>query len=185
LKCASAAITYFFTAIGARNIMDDPDIQKLISALVKSGTHKPRCRSRVMPVEPFTKMFSSWEDSDRLSIADLRLNAICLLALCIMLRPSDVAPKGVLFDPEREECNPLVFSTDNISRQADSSLSISFLGIKNDYSREGFNVVIPPTSDKKLDPVHTLETYIDRTTLQRTQASGNPVFLSLTKPYHQ
>ena len=185
LKCASAAITWLFKAKGLPNLVQDEDVQKLMSALVKSGTQAPRCRSKVMPVSPFTSLFESWPDAEELSIQDLRLKTVCLLALCIMLRPSDVAPNSVLFDPTSEECVPLLFSTDHIAKQQDGSLVISFLGIKNDYKRQGFNVVLPPASNKKLDPVDTLEIYIRRTASLRRQVSGNPVFLTLTKPLHQ
>jgi hypothetical protein len=135
-----------------------------------------------MPIKPFTQLFSSWGGSEDLSVADLRLKAITLLALGIMLRPSDIAPRGVLFDPQSESAEQLVFSTEDIRRKEDGSMTISFLGIKNDMDRQGFSVHLQPAEQSNMDPVHTLDTYINKTSLQRAQADGSPVFISLVKP---
>jgi hypothetical protein len=54
-------------------------------------------RSSAMPIQPFVSMFESWESNEFLPLKRLRLKAITLLALSVMGRPSDLAPKGVLF----------------------------------------------------------------------------------------
>ena len=59
LKCTSAAITWLYAAKDLPNLMLDSDVQKMITALIKSGTKVPRSRSSVMPIEPFTSLFLS------------------------------------------------------------------------------------------------------------------------------
>ncbi len=56
-----------------------------------------------------------------------------------------------------------------------------FLGIKNDMSRTGFQVLVPGSSDKKLDPVGTLKVYIERTESVRPKSTV-PVFIALLPP---
>lgn len=58
---------------------------------------------------------------------------------------------------------------------------MTFFGIKNDTSRSGFEIRVPPADNAKIDPVSTLKCYIELTG-HFTSANG-PVFLSLTKPH--
>ena len=183
LKGCMAALSWYFTASGLTDLTKGGDIQHLFTALVKSGTQVPRCRSKVMPVQPFMQLFRSWQSSKELPISSLRIKTITLLALSIMLRPSDIAPNGVSFDPESSTTHPLLFSTKDIVSNEDGSLTITFLGIKNDYHREGFQVHLQPGEDNHTDPVSTLLTYIDRTSLLRREVQGDPVFLTLSKPF--
>ena len=55
----------------------------------------PRIKTPAMPLQPFRELSNRWPQNDGLSIKDLRLKAICLLAIAFMLRPSDIAPRGV------------------------------------------------------------------------------------------
>ena len=61
-------------------------------------------------------------------------------------------------------------------------MTIIFHGIKNYYSRDGFEVNIPPSTLPRVDPVRAIQCYINRTKYFR---SGNlPLFLSLKEPFN-
>ena len=139
-----------------------------------------------MPVEPFHDLFLQWGENCGLSVKQLRLKCITLLSLAFMLRPSDIAPKGVLFDATSCADERLILGMDQVIFEPDGKLTIKFLGIKNDTSREGFEATIPPAANALCDPIITLKTYIDRTQSMR-QPQGRseklPVFLGLSKPY--
>ena len=66
-----------------------------------------------------------------------------------MLQPSDIAPKGVLFNPISKDSETLTFNTNNVSFNSDGPLSVTLLGTKNDSSRAGFQVHVQPASSKK------------------------------------
>ena len=134
-----------------------------------------------MPIAPFRDLFMGWPDNHKLSIKDLRLKAITLLALTLMLRPSDIAPKSVYFDAVSNTSKPVIFSTDNLCF-AEGNLTVTFHGIKNDTSRSGFEVTIPSSVEEKLDPVQTLHSYIEKTQKYRPEVV-KPVFLSLNPPF--
>ena len=59
-------------------------------------------------------------------------------------------------------------------------LTVTFIGIKNDSQRSGFEVNIPRSSNFATDPVSTLQSYIERTSNQRTDKA---VFISIKKPF--
>ena len=160
----------------------DDNVYSLKTALIKSGTKVVMKKSKVMPVEPFHKLFKSWKENSLLSVKQLRLKAITLLAFALMLRPSDIAPKAVNFNPEDNSVCKMVFSVDQLSFMENGDLKVVFHGIKNDTKRDGFEVSIPPSSDMDMDPVSCLRAYIDQTSIVRP--IDNPVFISLKKPYH-
>ena len=54
----------------------------------------------------------------------------------------------------------MVFSTDHIKFKSDGSVNILLHRIKNDYTRDGFDVVLQPSKCPKLDPMSALKTYI-------------------------
>ncbi len=181
LKVANAAITHVYNTVGVHtSVLDNYFVHRLMDSLVKSGTQVPMQRSKIMPIRPFKELFSSWEVNEKLSLKDLRLKTITTLALTLMLRPSDIAPKSVRFDKETGTSTKVVFSTDNIEF-CDTGANIMFHGIKNDTSRTGFSVFLQPIVNSKLDPVKALRDYVNRTKNQRPQ--DNPVFLSLNPPF--
>ena len=157
------------------------DILKLSTALVKSCTSKLMQRSKVMPVEPFTELFLAWPGNWCLSLEDLRLKTITLLALSVMLRPSDVAPRSKVFQKNMESYENLVLTVNQIKFESDGSVKITFFGIKNDYHRDGFEVVLHPLSVPCVDPVCALRCYIDRTKYMRPE--DNPLFIALKAPF--
>ena len=181
LKSAMAAISHLMDVLDKTNLAHDPDIQRLYQALVKSSTGETRQYSRVMPIEPFMKLFRSWPENKHLDIKRLRLKAITLMSLSLMLRPSDIAPKGKKFNPLTLTTNDYIFSTKDIKFYEDD-MSVTFHGIKNDSNRSGFQIHLPRASDTMVDPVDTLETYINRTSTMRPLHS-QPVFISLHPPY--
>lgn len=184
LKITQAALGHVYKSAapsGTDNPMDSVYIQMLISALVKSSTYRPLTKSSVMPVKPFAKMFQQWPSNEQLTIKDLRLKAICLMALTLMLRPSDIAPKAVHFNSETCEQSKWLFTTNNVVFLDSGVAKITFHGIKNDTSRSGFEVQMQPTDDPQLNPVHALQVYIDRT--EKFRPAEKPVFLSLVPPY--
>jgi integrase len=183
LKSALAAVSCLYRVKALEDISQRQQIVYFKDALVKSGTVKPMEKSKVMPVKAFTDLFKSWPDNQRLSIRDLRLKAITLMAIVLMLRPSDIAPKGVKnITSESVGVTKLVFSTDHIKCLPDGGMLISFFGTKNDSTRTGFEVHMPPSTDAEVDPCLTLREYITRTDNIRPKPD-NPVFLTLKKPY--
>ena len=112
----------------------------------------------------------------------LRFKTVTLLALVLMTRPSDLAPKAKLFDPQSMTSKSVVLSVDDIHFNDQGSVTITFCGIKNDTQRQGFDVSIPPSSDIVLDPVSCLRTYIAKT-VQYRKSQDNPLLISLKAPF--
>ena len=182
IKTATAAMSAMYEGIGGNNLTHSSEIRTLKSALTKAGTKAPRKRSNVMPIKPFRDMFLKWNNNPQLPIKELRLKAITLLALTIMLRPSDIAPKAQIYDPVSKQTTPVTFSTDNIVFERDGSATITVFGNKNDLQRAGFCEKLPPHENPKLDPVAALATYISKTQGFRPRSSS-PVFLTLNAPF--
>ena len=177
INVSALSNVYYHTHM--KNMTKEEPISKLLTALIKSGTSNPMTKSTVLPITDITNMFKKWGENKTLSIKLLRLKAITLLALSLMLRPSDIAPKGVLFDQMSQTEEKFIFSRDMI-QFVPSGMYVTFLGIKNDYDRAGFKVFLPSMSDKIIDPVTTLSDYMTITDKLRTD---NAVFVALKKPY--
>ena len=160
LKIAGAALGHVYKSYGIFSVINNEHVQLLITSLIKSATNKPMAKSLVMPVQPFRDMFLGWPSNDLLSIKNLRLKTITLLALTLMLRPSDIAPKAVHFDAQTLQQKSWLFTTDNITFLDSGEAKIIFHGIKNDTSRSGFDVILQPVQERQLDPVQTLHDYI-------------------------
>ena len=67
LRTTSAAIGHLYKAKGLENIAQDESPQRLITALVKSGTECPLTRSKVMPVFSQTFQYFTVESSHSFS----------------------------------------------------------------------------------------------------------------------
>ncbi len=80
-----------------------------------------------------------------------------------MLRPSDVAPTAVYLDSDDGVLKNVVFSTKDVTFMDNGGMCIVIHGNKNDYDRDRFQVTVLPVSNPKLDPVKSLQCYIDRT----------------------
>lgn len=175
LRCARAALSALYEGYGLPNLMRSEDISRLCDGLVKAGTDAGRVRSKVMPIKPFHELFSTWPSNEDLSIKDLRLKSVTLLALAAMLRPSDIAPRGVKYDPINNTVSHILFNRDQVQFNDDGSALIKFLGTKNDGHRDGFEVLLPCHQNAHVDPVKALQVY-----MLRTSAPDNAVFVSLT-----
>ena len=182
LNCMLAALSHLFQALNITDTTHNIAVRNMFTALVKSGTQNVRKHSSVMPTQPFRDTFLAWPDNNLLDIKKLRLKSLTLLALTLMLRPSDVAPRGFTFDTDLHVMKRMTFTTNNIQFMQDGSATIWFHGTKNDIDRAGFEVHIPPASNSKLDPVNTLRTYINRTAINRPP--NGAVFLGLKAPYN-
>lgn len=180
LNSTVAAVTCLADAAGIKNPVT-PEINRLMMGLVKSGTTAPMQKTEAMPTEPFISLFRSWPGNFRLTIEQLRLKVVTLLALAVMLRPSDIAPKAKVYDKATKKLIKRVMTTDQVRFHADGSMRITLHGIKNDYHRDGFEVRVNPSSDGHVDPVQAVKCYIERTA--KIRPSNRPLFLSLKKPY--
>ena len=96
-----------------------------------------------------------------------------------MLRPSDIAPRGVSLDQDLV-VKGILFNVNDVCFLENGSMNITIHGNKNDYERDGFHINIPAASDHKLDPVATLKCYIRRTEACRSEAVP-AVFLALNR----
>ena len=74
------------------------------------------------------------------------------------------------------------FTADRIVKCVDGSLNVSLLGIKNDYSREGFVVNVQQSSEEKLYPVAAVKELLHRTWMMNPDPKGL-VFTPLNYPY--
>ena len=129
LKTAVAAVACLFEALGKISPTNNSDIKRLVTGLVKTQTFAPMCRSKPMPIQPFINLFTVWGDNSSLSVKQLRLKSITLLALVCMTRPSDLAPKGVKSSrSEDSTTTQIVLSLDNIVFCEDGSMTIHFWG---------------------------------------------------------
>ena len=156
------------------------DINRLVTGLIKSGTTAPMQRSKVMPVEPFKRLFRKWNVNEILKIESLRLKCVTLLALAMMLRPSDIAPHATLIDKDGK-VSQMKITVDQVKFAESGHMVISLHGIKNDYHRDGFDVVVTPSSEAKVDPVDAMKVYIQRTA--HIRPAHRALFLSLKRPF--
>ena len=121
-------------------------------------------RSRVMDVSAFVRLFHSWPDNGALSVKQLRLKSITLLATALMLWPSNIAPQARDYDATSGLASRFVMSTNQVTFCSNGSVQVSsFFGIKNDHHRTGFVAMLPPSADVKSDPVDALQAYVART----------------------
>ena len=135
-----------------------------------------------MPVQPFRVLFRRLGNNADMSIENLRMKTIACMALCMMLCPSDIAPRSTVMD-ETGAAVRHIFAAFQVCF-GDQKVTVTFHGIKNDTTRTGFTVTLPAASDHLLDPVAALRTYMDRTESTRASLQPAPVFISLSQPYH-
>ncbi len=182
LKTCRATCAMLYKICDMPDPFDLYDVQKFMLAAIKTGSKKPMQKSSAMPITPFRDLFLNWPENDSLSLKQLRLKCITLMALTCMLRPSDIAPKGVVLNTEATLIEHMVFSVEHLVFKDDGSVNIVFHGIKNDLDRKGFVITLPPADEAKLDPVRCLHMYIQKTA-QHRKSPKDAVFISLTAPY--
>lgn len=178
-----AAVTCMFNRLGWCNPCKEGRLTIMVSALTKSATIAPMIKTKILPIKPFTDLFASWGDQI-LNIKQLRMKALCLLALVLMARPSDFAPQARVVNGENGIPAQVILRADQIMFLENGGMSITFHGIKNDYARDGFTVSIPKGDSALTDPVLALKTYMERTDDIRSGIPNKPLFLSLNKPFH-
>ena len=183
LNCARAALSHMFLAYGQSNPLSDPWVCHLITALIKSGTSEARTRSNVIPVAPIRELFSTWPHNSQLDTKRLRLKCITTLALALMLRPSDIAPRGTSYCPSSGVSAAMTFKRSHIRFWDDGTASVTFHGIKNDTLRDGFIVALNPSSCAAVCPVAALKEYLARTA-DVCPSPDSPVFVALRRPYN-
>ncbi len=137
--------------MGHSSLVSD-QLRQLVKGLTKVETKAPLQRTGTIPSKTLLHLFQTWPENFALLLQDLRLKAITLLALSVMLRPSDIAPRS-----------GIVFRRSAVTVQEDQSVELYFLGIKNDADRDGFRVFLRRASDTKICPVDALLTYMSRT----------------------
>ena len=58
ISIATAALSHLYSVCGLSNIINDVDVKRLCTALLKGRTEDPRVPTPIMPVESFCKLFS-------------------------------------------------------------------------------------------------------------------------------
>ncbi len=91
LSTALATLSHFYQGLGVKAPMSQ-DVHHFVGALVKVGTIQPLQHSSVFDVSAFRNLFMGW-DRTYMDVACLRMKAIVLMAVALMLWPSDIAPK--------------------------------------------------------------------------------------------
>lgn len=183
LKSCLAALNFLFQGMGKSPPTHSGDIDRLVTALVKTCTKRPMKRQKPMPISAFVDLFEHMGPNCSLSLNDLRLKAITLLALTAMTRPSDLAPKAKQLSSIDNSLVPVTLSVNDVNFEEDGSMTIHFHGTKNDYNRQGFEVNIPPNADNSnCDPVECLRSYINRTESCRS-VDMNALLITLRPPY--
>lgn len=105
------------------------------------------------------------------------------LALVFMARPSDLAPKEVVFNPSSLSLGKTVLTTDDIHFNENGLLQVAFWGIKNDSKHQGFEVSVhSDMTDTLLDPVKCLKLYVAKIEEFRPKDT-KPLLISLKPPY--
>ncbi|XP_053378396.1 uncharacterized protein LOC128548064 [Mercenaria mercenaria] len=130
LKLCIAALNILFHNLGLQSPAQCKDIEKLVTSLVKTGTKKPMKRQGPMPIEPFMDLFMKLGENGILTLRDLRMKAITLLALCAMTRPSDLAPKGKTFNVQEQTTFAMTMRKQDVTFKEDGSMTVQFHGIK-------------------------------------------------------
>ncbi len=134
-----------------------------------------------MPVKAFTDLFEGWNCDENLSVKDLRLKCITLMALTFMARPSDLAPMAEQFDPSVGTSLAYTFTRDQVQFHSDGSMTVTLFGTKNDTGRTGFEIQIPGSDKVRVNVVGSLFAYMRCT--EKDTDSGGPLFLTLKAPY--
>ena len=140
LKIVHATLSAFYEARGQIMPVNWQDLTRLLTAVIKLCTNDVMERSNVMPVESFKQLFLSWGSNDQLSLVQLRMKAVSLLALTAMCRPSDLAPQSThlkLYGSHEQRFLRRTHVTFHSDR-----MMVIFLGTKNDSSRDGFVVPV-------------------------------------------
>lgn len=166
LDQALASVAAMFEFSNKMTPTHSPIITRLRKGLINS-TPKPIQRGGAIAPEPLKQLFVKMGTNMQLTVKDLRMKAMALVAFVGMFRPSDLA----------------LPTTDNIKfHENQSAVTFCLLGFKNDYNANGDSVVIPAASEVLVCPVAALFDYIQRTQEERKNQCTK-VFIALKSPY--
>ena len=87
-----AAFTCMFETLGINKPIAGGHIPSLLDGTIKSSSSAPMEKTPEIPTEPFYELFQKWHNNEHLPIKDEG----CLMAMVVMLRPSDIAPHRCL-----------------------------------------------------------------------------------------
>lgn len=156
LQCAVASVGHLFAGLKCKSPVTDR-IHGFVTALVKGGTALPLTPSQVFSVSAFRQLFRAWEGGD-FDLEKCRMQCLTLMAITLMLRPSDVAPRSIIV--KQGEPSPHIFRLRQVVENPDGSLTLSLFGTKNDYHRDGHTVLLPPAqNDTLMCPVRAFLRY--------------------------
>ncbi len=156
LSVATAALGHYFHGMGIKNPISER-MHEFVGALVKSETSQPLLHSKILSVSAFRHLFAAWE-GDPLDMERLRLRAVTLMALVLLLRPSDIAPWSVRCVQGTVQEN--VFCLKQVRESDDGSLTVNLFGTKNDYLQDGQEVTLPRAqNDLVMCPVRAFWAY--------------------------
>jgi len=106
--------------------------------LQRSRTGRPLLRTAPVPVDPIVTLLRSWPANDSLQLSDLRAKTLALWMITLIMRPSDASS----------------INADWITVSADGlSASVTLLGFKNDYQRDGATIELAAASDPLVCPI--------------------------------
>ena len=109
-----AAIKQVFRAYKMRDISEEFAIRRLVTAVTKAQTERHMKRSSVLPVNQLLTTMSLWGDNSTMPIKFLLIKTISLMAISLMLRPSDIAPNATFFEKDSLDEKKVIFSTDMV-----------------------------------------------------------------------
>ena len=81
-----------------------------------------------MPIQLFSGLFVTFGDNDTMTLRQLRMKALTLVALTCMTRPSDLASRGVTLNKTNLSINNIVLTVDNVEFCDGKSMTIHFSG---------------------------------------------------------
>jgi len=132
LDTAGAALKLAF--VGS-DLIDSEWVKRLKKGLVVQRTTRGRKVTQPIPAEPICAWLRGLPDNAQLSFVELRRKVAVLAAMVLIARPSDLT--HIAFDSVR-------------ALRDGREMSISLLGFKNDYNRDGASLVVTACSEDKL-----------------------------------
>ena len=146
LDQALASIAAMFEFANKPSPTQSTIISRLRKGLINQTT-EPVQKGGAMAPEPLIELFQKWGPNEQLSLEQLRMKAMSLIAFIGMYRPSDLA----------------LPTLENVQFKNDlSSVTFCLLGFKNDYNANGAEVTISASADPLLCPVKALKLYLKK-----------------------
>ena len=165
LDQALASIAAMFEFANKPSPTQSTIVSRLRKGLINQTT-EPVQKGGAMAPEPLIELFRKWGQNEQLSIEQLRMKAMSLIAFIGMYRPSDLA----------------LPTLENIQFKQDlSAVTFCLLGFKNDYNANGAEVTIVSSADPILCPVKALKLYLEK--IESFRNGERHLFIANKKPY--